>query len=107
MLDKDVLEEVKLISSRFNIKVFFKVYLPMIMPYIISSILNCFGLGLKVLVMSDLLSINENSIGYEILFSKSSLDITRIFSWSIILIIIDLLVEELIKFIDKKVLKKV
>jgi len=95
-IDKNILEEVSM-HSTFNLTILFKIYIPLIKPYILTSFLQTFGLGLKTLVMSEFIAQPPKSIGYEILRYKTSLDMDYIFGWSIILLIFILLVELILK----------
>jgi NitT/TauT family transport system permease protein len=72
-------------------------YLPMITPYITLSILQSFGLGLKVLVMAEYLSQTRNSIGNALYLSKVNLEYDQVFGWSIVLILLSLLFETIFR----------
>lgn len=72
-------------------------YLPMITPYITLSILQSFGLGLKVLVMAEYLSQTRISIGNALYLSKVNLEYNNVFGWSIVLILMSLIFETLFK----------
>ena len=101
-IDKDLIDETKLISN-INLKVIIKIFIPVAGSYLISLLLSCFGLALKVLVMSEVLTQGNMTIGGSIQLAKSTIDIVRVFSWSIILVIIVLIVEMFIKKIEKKI----
>lgn len=101
-VDKDIVEETKLISN-IDFKVIMLVFVPMCMKTLLSCLLSSFGLGLKVLIMSEVITQGSNTIGGIIANEKSSFfNMTRVFSWTIILIIIILFIEIIIKTIDKK-----
>lgn len=103
-IDNDVVDETKLISN-INLKIILSVFVPISYNYLISSLLTCFGLTLKVLVMSEVLTQGHMTMGGSIQIAKSTLDLTRVFSWSIILVIIVLIVEALIKMCEKRIQK--
>lgn len=65
-------------------------YFPMITPYVTLSILQSFGLGLKVLVMAEYLSQTKNSIGNALYLSKVNLSYDDVFAWSILLILMSI-----------------
>ncbi len=104
-IDKDIIEETKMISNG-GIYVFGKIFIPIIFPQLFSSLISSFGLGLKILIMAELLSIGGDTIGSYINLAKMDFDIIRVFSWSIFIVIIVLIIEGLIKFINRKVIKK-
>lgn len=68
-------------------------YLPIITPYVTLSILQSFGLGLKVLVMAEYLSQTKNSIGNALYMAKVNLEYDDVFGWSILLILMSLAFE--------------
>lgn len=101
-IDDDIIDETRLMSN-INIKIIITVFIPIVANLLISTILSCFGLCLKVLVMSEVLTQGNMTIGGNIQLAKSTIDITRVFSWSVILVIIVLIVEFLIKIVEKKI----
>ena len=103
-IEDEIVDETKLVSN-INLNIIITVFIPMTINYLISSMLTCFGLTLKVLVMSEVLTQGNMTIGGSIQLAKSTIDITRVFSWSIILVIIVLLVEAFIKRFEKKLQK--
>ena len=88
--------------SKTNMFVIRKVYLPLTKPYIILSILQSVGLGLKAMVMAELISQASNSIGKEMSEYRSFLDMDYIFAWGILMITIVIISEILIRQIKKK-----
>ena len=101
-IDMEIIDETKLVSN-INLRIIISIFMPVTKNYLISSLLTCFGLTLKVLVMSEVLTQGNMTIGGSIQLAKSTIDITRVFSWSIILVIIVLIVETLIKKIENKI----
>ena len=61
-IDDSIINETKMLSKT-NLFVLRKVYLPLTKPYIILSILQSVGLGLKAMVMAELIAQTKNSIG--------------------------------------------
>ena len=101
-IDIELIDETRLVSN-INLKIMFMIFIPVTINYLISSLLVCFGLALKVLVMSEVLTQGNMTIGGSIQLAKATIDITRVFSWSIILVMIVLIVEILIKKIEKRI----
>ena len=101
-IDVEIIDETKLVSN-INLKIIFTVFIPITINYLISSLLTCFGLTLKVLVMSEVLTQGNMTIGGSIQLAKATIDLTRVFSWSIILIIIVLIVEAFIRKFERKI----
>ena len=86
--------------------IIYKVYLPIIGPYLISSIIASLGLGLKVMVMAEFISQTPKTIGYSLNEEKMFLEIDNVFAWTIILILFMLIVEFVLKFVQKKMAEK-
>ena len=99
--DKDMLDEVKMVSKT-NVQILQHIYLPLIRPHLLTSLLQSFGLGLKVLVMAEFIIETKDSIGEAIRFYKNEALTEYIFAWSIILIIFVLLIDSLFNILKKK-----
>lgn len=99
--DKDIIEETKLVSN-INLNIIFKVIIPMSSTYLIANLLSCVGLGLKVLVMGELVAQGSNTIGGSIQLARTTLETVRVFSWTIILLILVLIIEGLINYTKSK-----
>lgn len=69
-------------------KLFFQIYLPQAIPYVVSSLRVAVGLGLKSAVMAEVLGQVKVGIGKQIHYSKVILDTTAIFSWTIWIILL-------------------
>lgn len=101
-IDNNIVDAVKL-ESNINVDVVKKIYLPLTLPYIFTSLLQSFGLGLKVLVMAEFISNTKHSIGYEIILYKDFYnDMSFVYAWSIILIFFVLIVDFIISKIKAK-----
>lgn len=100
-IDKNVLDSTKL-ESNFNFRVLLDVYVPLALPSIVTSILQSFGLGLKVLVMSELIINPNNSIGKAIGEYASYGEMEYVFAWTIILIVIVLIIDYFLKKVKLK-----
>ncbi|WP_051931468.1 ABC transporter permease subunit [Clostridium sp. KNHs214] len=79
------------------------VYLPAIKSYIVSGIILCLGLAWKVVVASEILSTPKYSIGLNLLNSKTMLDTEELFAWTIVVVILSLILENVFR---KQILKK-
>ena len=95
-IDQSIINALK-IDSSLNLKVMLKIHLPLSFPYILTSIIQSLGLGLKVMVMAEFLAQPNNSIGKQILFYKEMLEIPYVFAWTLILISFILVVDFFLK----------
>lgn len=85
-INKDIIDELKLLS-KLNLKIIFEVYLPIVGKAFISTLLQAFGLGLKIKVMSEFIAEAPNTIGYELSYGRATLSMDIVFAWSLILIL--------------------
>lgn len=85
-INKDVIDDLRLIS-KLNLKIIFKVYLPLVRKGFISTLLQALGLGLKIKVMTEFIAEAPNTIGYELSYARSTLSMPTVFAWTLILII--------------------
>ena len=101
-IDEVIINETRMLSKT-NMFVLRKVYLPLTKPYIILSILQSVGLGLKAMVMAELISQTKNSIGREMSDYRSLLEMNYIFAWGLLMIAIVIISEIFIRRIKRKI----
>ena len=103
-IDQNIVDEVKMLSNT-NFTVIKNIYLPLTAPFVLTSLIQSFGLGLKVLVMAEFISNTRNSIGYEIILYRDDYnDMSYVYAWSIILILFVLVIDFIIDILKKKIL---
>ena len=100
-INSNIIDSTKLLSN-INLTVLFNIHIPLAMPSIITSLIQSFGLGLKVLVMSEVIVNPPNSIGRLIGEYASYGELSYVFSWTIILVLIVVLFDVLLKKIKIK-----
>jgi len=100
-IDNDY-KDVMAVFYGFDIRLIPMVYLPLISPFLLTSLIQSLGLGIKVLVMAEMLSQTKNSIGYILYLERLNLNIDTLFAWTLILILIVSIIEYLIKYITKR-----
>lgn len=103
-IDKNIIDELRM-NSRINLRVIIRVLLPLASAFIMTSIIQSIGLGLKVMVMAEFIVQPKNTIGYEMLTAKNFLYMDQVFAWTFILIGFVLIVEILVKKAKKRFLK--
>lgn len=101
-IDDSIINETRMLSKT-NLFILRKVYIPLTKPYIMLSILQSVGLGLKAMVMAELIAQTKNSIGYEMGEYRSFLDMEYIFAWGILMISIVIIVEIFIRRLKRKI----
>lgn len=102
-IDKNILDEIKMISN-VNFLVIRKLFLPLILPFILTSFLQSFGLGLKVMIMAEFICQPQIGMGRTMLYEKQYLELANIFAWTIIIIALVYVFEMLINKVIKKYL---
>jgi NitT/TauT family transport system permease protein len=95
-IDKNLKDALLLEQVHFIYKQFY-IVLPLSFPYIKTAILQSIGLGFKVLVMAEFISQADNSIGRALYFGSISINYANVFAWTIILIVIVTIIENLVK----------
>lgn len=100
-INKDIIDDLKLLS-KLNLKIIFGVYLPIVSKAFISTLLQAFGLGLKIKVMSEFIAEAPNTIGYELSYGRATLSMDIVFAWSLILIVFVILFDYLLVSVLKK-----
>ncbi len=100
-VDKSTIYAYKL-DSKFNIKILFKIYIPLILADIKSTLRMTIGLGFKVLVTSEFISGKNYSIGYTLKdLYQNNIDMTGVYSQTFLLIILSLILTKLVNIIFK------
>lgn len=97
-----VLKDDLLLNCINPFKTMYYVYIPLIKEYLVMVFLQVFGLGLKVLVMGEFICQTKNSIGAELFASKSSFEMANLLAWGLLLVLIVVLIETIIKIINKR-----
>jgi NitT/TauT family transport system permease protein len=72
--------------------------LPGIKNYIVSGIVMCLGIGWKVSVASEVLSTPKYSIGLNLLNSKTMLETSELFAWTVTVILMSFIFEKVFRF---------
>ncbi len=72
------------------------VYVPSIAPYFMAACKSSLGLAWKAGIAAEILSIPNHSIGKEIYFSKTYMETTSLFAWTLVVIILSLIIEKLL-----------
>lgn len=75
---------------------FKRITLPIVMPYFLSAIQTSIGIGWKAGIAAEVLTVPVLSIGKQIFESKLYMETTDLFAWTLVVILISLLIEQLI-----------
>lgn len=105
-MDKNLIDELKMLNLNF-FKLVKLIYLPLLRPYILMSLLQTIGLGVKVMIMSELICQTTNSIGNMMYFAKMTVDTKRLFAWSLIVVFIVMIIEMIITKYKNQFVKEI
>lgn len=85
---------------------FLKIYIPSVFAYFSSAIATGLGFAWKAGIAAEIIANTKFSIGSEIYDSKIYLDTLNLFSWTVVVIIMSLLLEKFISFLFRRMTKK-
>ena len=104
-MDQSTLEMARLF--RFSLWNRFRyIFIPGIYPQILSSAKLAMGLSWKSGIAAELIGQVRQSIGYQLMDAKVSLEMGDVFAWSIIMIVLSKFFEWLVLFLLKKIFSK-
>ena len=75
---------------------------PSVMPYFAPAFVNALGLAWKAGVAAEVLANTPLSIGKEIYFSKSYLEVEELYAWTLCVIVLSLIMEYIVRRIFRK-----
>ena len=93
--DKKLLEMAELFKLSHFKKVF-HIYIPHILPYILSACSLAIGMAWKSGVAAEIIGLAGNSIGNQLYQAKLYLMTPELFAWTIVIVILSILCEQLI-----------
>jgi NitT/TauT family transport system permease protein len=91
------------IDGKTTFQMIRKIHIPLAFPHVLSGLISSFGMGLKVMVMSEVIMNPNNSIGQLIGLYSSSGEITLVLAYSILLLIIVIIIDYILKYINKRI----
>lgn len=100
-IDSTVTDDIRTLTNN-NFNVIIKFYIPLIIPSIITSIVQSFGLGLKVMLMAEYISPRTNTFGAEINRYYMNNQMEYVFAIIFIVVLIVFVCDKLLKWIREK-----
>lgn len=100
-INKNLTDDLKMLEINM-FKKFIHVYIPICVPYIVTTLLQSFGLGLKVMIMSEFMSQVEGTVGGALFNIKYNYDYAYLLGWLVIIITIVSIIDMLIRIISKR-----
>lgn len=99
-INKEYIDVYKL-SSNINIKIIYRVYIPLIFSSIKAAFISAVGLGIKVLIMAEFIVGATNTLGYAIIPIIQQVEYAKGYAYCIIIVLVVLFVEALPKLFYK------
>lgn len=103
-IDKTLKDDIKTLSE-INPYIIKNVYLPLSYPYVLSSVMQSLGIGIKVIVMSEFVLQPENSIGAILFSERINFEMDNVFALTFLLLVIIFIIDFLLKKVNKKISK--
>ncbi len=72
-------------------------YLPFLKSHIFLILLQGIGFGIKVMVMTDYLTLSKNTVGANLYWSKVNIDYNYVFAWTILIVILSITLDSLLR----------
>lgn len=95
-IDKELLEMAAVFSVKHK-RIITDISIPSVLPHVYSALSVCLGFSWKSVVAAEVLSSTQYSMGYNLYWSKLNLEITKLFAWTLAIIIISVVLEKGLK----------
>ena len=103
--DKLLLDVARVYRFSFGMRIK-RIYIPSVMPYFLASCRASLGMAWKAGIAAEVLCTPRNAIGTKIYLSKTNLETTELFAWTLAVIIFSLIIEKLLIFLLNKLAKR-
>ncbi|HNX65654.1 MAG TPA: ABC transporter permease [Bacteroidales bacterium] len=100
-VDRDLIE----MSEFYRVekaKIVREVYIPAIMPFIISGASSAMGIGWRAIIIGEVLSQPKYGIGTVMQNAQTFLNVDAVIAWTIIAVLVSYLFERMIRWSEKK-----
>ncbi len=86
-------------------KILHDLYIPAIMPFIVSGASSAMGIGWRAIIIGEVLSQPRYGIGTKMQAAQTYLNVEAVIAWTLIAILISFAFEKIIRLYEKRVLK--
>lgn len=94
-VDRGLLEVAKVYKFPLGKRIM-RVYLPSVTPYFLAACRASLGMAWKAGIAAEVLCTPRHAIGTQIYFSKTYLETTELFAWTLTVIILSVIIEKLL-----------
>ena len=102
-VDPDILEMATFYRIGRN-RIIMEVYIPAIMPFIISGASSAVGIGWRAIITGEVLSQPKYGIGTLMQTAQTFLNVDAVIAWTIIAVIISYVFEKMIRWSERKLI---
>ena len=96
------INEILRIEPKRTIIIFWRIKIPIIKNYILLTFIQTLGLSFKVMIMSEFIFQIKDSIGKELMYYKNYLEMSKLISWGIIIVVLVTIIEMVINKTKQK-----
>lgn len=86
-----------------SVRIIKEVYIPAIMPFIISGASSAMGIGWRAIIIGEVLSQPQYGIGTAMQAAQTFLKVDTVIAWTIIAVLISSVFEKLIRWSEKRI----
>lgn len=79
-----------------------EVYIPAIMPFIVSGASSALGIGWRAIIIGEVLSQPEYGIGTMMQTAQTFLNVDAVIAWTVIAVLISFIFEKMIRWVESK-----
>ncbi len=94
-VDKSLIEVTRVYHFSRKDKLF-KLYIPSVAPFFMASCKSSLGMAWKAGISAEVLATPQNAIGTELYFSKTYLETSELFAWTLVVILLSIVIEKLL-----------
>ena len=96
-VDKNLTEVASM--YRFSVrKKIFRLYVPSVAPYFMAACKSSLGMAWKAGIAAEVLATPEHSIGVELYYSKTYMEHTTLFAWTLVVVLLSVIIEKLLVY---------
>lgn len=99
-INKDIIDELKTYKGSTIIKIK-DIYIPIIFPFIIMTLIQTLGMSFKVMIMGEYICQTDTSIGKILYGIKANLEMDSLIAYGILIVLVVSIIELIIKEIKK------
>jgi len=102
-VDPDIVEMAMFYKISRN-RIIWELYIPAIMPYIISGASSAMGIGWRAIITGEVLSQPKYGIGTLMQAAQTFLNVDAVIAWTIVAVIISYVFEKVIRWSERKLI---